>query len=212
MVTGTMNFSNSGDQLEAFHRREHGDRRRDDAVAEQERRADDAEQDHDGNAGPIGDAVGGDQRQQRQDAALAVVVGAQHEHDVFERDHQHQRPEDQRHDAEDVGCQRLLVAGGAQCDGQGVERAGADVAEHHAERGERQEPELALVAGLAAVGWRPIEARRRRFGASGSIHSHGPLDYTRVGVVKIRIQVHSRQETALRRAGGVPGCRPSTSR
>jgi hypothetical protein len=41
-------------------------------------------------------------RQQGQDAALAVVVGAQDERQVLEDHHQRQRPEHQRQDAEDV--------------------------------------------------------------------------------------------------------------
>ena len=35
------------------------------------------------------------QRHQRQDAALAAVVGAHDQQDVFYRDDQHERPEDQ---------------------------------------------------------------------------------------------------------------------
>ena len=35
------------------------------------------------------------QRHQRQDAALAAIVGEQDEQDVFHRDDQHERPEDQ---------------------------------------------------------------------------------------------------------------------
>ena len=136
-----MNLSNAGViELEALHRRKHRDRRGDDAVAVEQRRAHDAEQDQNRNPGAVGDAVGRDQRQQRQDAAFAIVVGAQNEDDVFERDHRHQRPEDQRHHPEDVGGGRRGMAGGAQGDGKGVERARADIAEHHAERGEREEP------------------------------------------------------------------------
>ena len=42
------------------------------------------------------------QRDQRHDAALAVVVGAHHQRDVGEGDDDHHRPEDQRHHAVDV--------------------------------------------------------------------------------------------------------------
>ena len=42
------------------------------------------------------------QRHQRQDAALAAVVGAHDQHHVFHRDDQHERPEDQRQDAQDL--------------------------------------------------------------------------------------------------------------
>ena len=42
------------------------------------------------------------QREQRQDAALAAVVGAQDERDVLEGDHEVQRPEHERQHAEHV--------------------------------------------------------------------------------------------------------------
>ena len=48
-------------------------------------------------AGPL--AVGGllrHERGEREDAALALVVGAHHEHQVLERDDDDQRPRDQR--------------------------------------------------------------------------------------------------------------------
>ena len=44
------------------------------------------------------------------------------------------------------------MTGGAQRDGQGVERACADIAEHDADRGEREEGGTALMAQFAAVG------------------------------------------------------------
>ena len=79
-----------------------------------------------------------DQRQQRQDAALAVIVGAQDENDVFERHHQHQRPEDERDDAEDFGGCRAHGRWPLSATGKRIERAGADIAEDDAERRQRQ--------------------------------------------------------------------------
>src|SRR5262249_38567768 len=104
------------DELEALHGGKHGNRRRDDAVAIEQRRARDAKQDQNRNLRTVGNFL--DQRQQRKDSAFAVVVGAQDEDDVFERYHRHQRPEDQRDDPKDVGCGRDRMPGGAQRDGK----------------------------------------------------------------------------------------------
>ena len=78
----------------------------------------------------------------RQRTALAVVVGAQDEQHVLDRDDHDQRPEDERHDAED----HLAREGASSRSGgegllQGIERARADVAVHDPERAERQRPE-----------------------------------------------------------------------
>src|SRR5262245_16880079 len=156
-VSGRTKCSNAGVTSLRPSMAESTDGRRDDAVAIEQRRARDAEQDQ--NRGPrtIGNSL--HQRQQRQDSAFAVVVGAQDEDDVFERHHRHQRPEDERDDPEDVDRGRDGMAGGAQRDGQGIERARADIAEHDAGRGEREEPGIALMVQFAAVG--RIGARSR---------------------------------------------------
>ena len=70
-------------QLQPLDRRQHRDRRRDHRVAEEHRRADDAEQQHDTGAPP--ERARG-QRGERQRAALAVVVGAQQDQHVFDGD------------------------------------------------------------------------------------------------------------------------------
>jgi hypothetical protein len=66
------------------------------------------------------------QREQRDNAALAVIVGAQDKNSVFERDDQDDRPEDHRHDSDHGfgrGCpaclDRLL---------QPIKCAGTDIA------------------------------------------------------------------------------------
>jgi hypothetical protein len=46
-------------------------------------------------AAPAGDALPADQRDQRHDPALAVVVGPHHEQDVGDGDDEGHRPEDQ---------------------------------------------------------------------------------------------------------------------
>jgi len=89
-----------------------------------------------------------DKGQQRQNATFAVVVGAQHQLHVFDRNHQHQRPENERDDAFDVGRRRHRVAGGVERDRERVEWTGADIAEHHAKRGQGQKADASgVVAG-----------------------------------------------------------------
>ena len=80
-----------------FDRGQHRDRRRDHAVAEKHRGADDAEQHHERRA--LADRAEGE-RHQGERAALAVVVGAQQDQHVFDGHHQDQRPQDHREHAE----------------------------------------------------------------------------------------------------------------
>ncbi len=89
------------DDIHAFDRREHRDGGRDDRVAEEQRCPHDAYAEHNRRTCREGAAR---QRHQRQDAALAAVVGAQHEHDVLDRDRYRQRPDDQRQNAQNVGA------------------------------------------------------------------------------------------------------------
>ena len=83
-----------------------------------------------------------EQRHQGDDAAFAVVVHPHGEVDVFDRGDEEQRPENERQGAEHrrrIGMRAGIVEHGFQR----VERARADVAEHHAERregGEREAP------------------------------------------------------------------------
>ena len=139
-----------------FDRAQHRDRRRDHAVAVEQRRAEQADRDE-RRGGTILPPFDADQRDQRQDAALALVVGAHHEQQVLDRHRDDQRPEDQRQHAEDVAG----VTPGSACDAgeafaQRVERARADVAVDDAERGEDEERDARL--GLDAV-----NARSGRF-------------------------------------------------
>src|SRR5207248_3482968 len=92
------------------------------------------------------------ERGQGHDAALAVVVGAEDEPDVLDRHDQRDRPEDHRDDAVDVtrrGSHRAVVDGEDGLDG--VERAGADVAEDDAERAERQREATAVAGWMAGL-------------------------------------------------------------
>ena len=93
--------------LQAFDRRQHRDRRRDQRVAIEERGADDAEQD-DGKALAADRAIG--KGHQRKRPAFAVIVGAEQDQHVFDRDDQNQRPDDERQNAEDHRLERSLTA------------------------------------------------------------------------------------------------------
>ena len=135
------------DLLHAFERRQHRNRRRDRAVAVDQRRAEQAGGDNQRPLMPL-DA---EQGHQRDDAALAVIVDAHGDIDVFDRRDEEQRPDDERQGAQRrrrVGMGPGVVEHGLQR----VERARADVAEHHAERRDAGEPKspdrLRLGAGL----------------------------------------------------------------
>ena len=89
--------------LQSLDSRQHRDRRRDQAVAvehgraEQPQRAERSPQQR-MHAAPLDRLAC--ERLQGQNAALTVVIGTQHEHDVLEGDHHHQTPEDQRQQAQ----------------------------------------------------------------------------------------------------------------
>ena len=69
----------------------------------------------------------GGQRQQRGSTALTMIVGAQHQHDVFEGHDDRQRPEENRQDAEDAGrVERNVTRGKHRFDR--IQNAGADIA------------------------------------------------------------------------------------
>ena len=151
-----------GSHLQAFHGREHGDGRRQHRVAVEKRRPEHAaRQQRRAQPGMVAHRRGGE-RQQRHDAALPAVVGAQHEAHVLERHHDHQRPEDRRDASQDVlrGERDAVLRIEGLLDG--VERARADVAVHHAQ-GEQRQGGGAL-AGTRLAGGRRARARGGRFG------------------------------------------------
>ena len=146
--------------LQAFDRGQHRQRRRDDGVAVEQRAADDAEQDYDARRDAPSARDG--ERHQRQRAALAVVVGAQQDQDVFGGDDEEQRPDDQRQDAEHNRFARG-VAGARRRQhrfAQRVERAGADVAVDDADAAERQRPEAGFDRRVATIRGRSRAARQ----------------------------------------------------
>jgi hypothetical protein len=81
-----------GDELDAFDRGKHRQRRGDYRVTIKQRAADDPEQ-HD-RAGAMTDRALR-QRHQCQRSALAVVICAQQDHHIFKRHHDDERPQDQ---------------------------------------------------------------------------------------------------------------------
>jgi hypothetical protein len=123
---------------ETFDRAEHGDRRRDHAVAVEQAGAEQREQDRHGESRAFLLAMI-DERGERQDAAFALVVGAHDEDEVLDDDDQRERPEEQRRHAQHVRRNVRAdgdVLGVGQALAHRVERRRADVAVHHAERAE----------------------------------------------------------------------------
>src|SRR5579871_4611002 len=112
--------------LQTLDRAEHRDRRRDHAIAIEQGGTDQADDEQRGARASARGMPCIQQREQRDDTALAAIISAQNENGVFESDDEKQRPEDQRHGAYDVfgrgstaRVDRLF---------QPVERTGADVA------------------------------------------------------------------------------------
>jgi hypothetical protein len=133
--------------FQTFHRRQHGDGGRQHAVAEEQRQADDRADADSGLDSSRHSGRAMRQRRQRQGAALAVIVGAHDDEDVFDRHHQNQRPEnhgERAHHRDMVGQSAL---GGQHRGAQGIERRGADIAEHHAQRAQHQSEQIAAVIG-----------------------------------------------------------------
>jgi hypothetical protein len=165
-------------QLEPLHGREHRDRRRDDAVSVQQRGAQDAEENDDRELGAIGNPIGAHKREEREDAALALVVGAQDDDDIFQGHHHHECPEDQRDDAEHVGRSRDRMDEARKGHLERVERARPDIAIDDTERRQRQEPgtarmmEVPGLAGVSCTGTRDQRAGGRYRDARRHIHAH----------------------------------------
>ncbi len=122
--------------FQSLDRAQHRDRRGDDAVAVEQRGADQTRR-HDPSI-PLAPLTGRAQDQcgERQEPALAMIVGAHDDKHVFDRDDQRQGPDDQRKSTEDCGLAQI-----AEIDerlAHGIERRGADIAIDDAERGDGQ--------------------------------------------------------------------------
>ena len=122
--------------LETFDSAEYRDGRRDHAIAIEQRSPDQTDDEQGGTPAAARCAPCIEQREQGHDAALSVIVGAQDQNCVFERDDQKESPEDQRHDAHHcVGAGRPGCVDGLL---QPIKRAGADIAVDNTECGKRR--------------------------------------------------------------------------
>ena len=94
------------------------------------------------------------EQHQQRDAALALVVCAQDEHDVFDADDNGQRPDDERKHAHDVDVQQGNGVRAVEAFLDGIQRTGAHVALDHTKRrqGERHGPPLAVGVALCCGG------------------------------------------------------------
>ena len=127
------------DQFQAFDGGQHGNRRRDDGVAVEQRRAGHSEQ---RDEQKIAAHRALQQRHQAQRSALAMIVGAHDQPDVFQGHDDGQRPQHQRHHPDHHGfAERGAGGGGRQALLQRIERTGADIAIDHPDRSQRQRPE-----------------------------------------------------------------------
>ena len=129
-------------ELQAFHRAQHRDRRRD--HASQKNSAVPASAQPTSTCGPARHVTELPlrEREQREDATLALVVRSHHDHDVFQRDRDRERPEDERQHAENR--RRVVRARGLQRFLQRVQRARADVSVDDPMAPTTAEPDLLL--------------------------------------------------------------------
>ena len=137
------------DRRQSLDRRQHRNRRRDHRIAVEQCGGEDAEHDDARRPFLLLGRRAVDQGEQGQAAALALVVGAHDDEDVFQRHDDHHRPEDQAQHAVDVqriGIDRVMAGKGLA---EGVDRRGADIAEHDADRPHHHLGERSL--GMMAV-------------------------------------------------------------
>ena len=131
--------------LQAFDRRQHADRRRDDAVAEQQPRPEHQRPQQERRAAPF---VLMQEAVKREHAAFAVVLRAQNKDRVFKGDNDRDRPDHERYAAQHVGGRLRTVGAAEEQLIHRVERRSADIAVHDAERAERQTRKSAVRCGL----------------------------------------------------------------
>jgi len=163
---------------QALDRAEHRDRRRDHAVAEEDRGAEDAEKEQPpAQIRPVAHRLRGE-REHRDQAAFPVVVGTQDQDDVLDRDDHGQRPEHEREDAVDVvrGERHVAVREHLL---QGVERTRADVAVDDADGTEREDGQARRRARRGALRLLPFGDDRRRRRRVAQICTFVPSSTTR---------------------------------
>ena len=116
--------------LQSLHRAKNRDCGRYGAVAIQQRRADQSDDEQIRTPCSGLRVAGVKKRQKRDDAAFAAIVCPHDQHGVFERDDEDQCPEDQRDHAEDsfVGENAAVMSCRLRGFLQGIKRAGPDIA------------------------------------------------------------------------------------
>ena len=140
--------------LQSFKSGQDGNRRRDHRVARKQRGSGDAKQKRHRRPLPKRALR---ERHEREDAALALVVGLHQEQHIFRGDDNQQRPNDQRNDADDLGGAERAAFELTERRLQRVERARADIAENDADRAERKHPGIPgrmRQVALGAIDWR----------------------------------------------------------
>ncbi|MCY1290815.1 hypothetical protein D9M70_399770 [compost metagenome] len=104
--------------------------------------------------------------EQRQRAALPLVVGAQQEQHVLDRDDNRQRPDHQRDQADNLHVGHAVVGNRAQRFAKGIERAGADIAVDDTDRAKPEDQQAAQILRLVGGGMRLGHANLLAFTAS----------------------------------------------
>ena len=139
-----------GHELQPLECRQDRNRRGDGGVAVKQRRADHAQNQHPEIRPPHGALR---KRQQRKRAALALVICAQQDQDVFHRHDQDQRPDDQRQHAQHILALDAAMAGAGRMHrlAKGVKRRGADIAVNHADGRQRQRQKARALVRLRLV-------------------------------------------------------------
>ena len=116
--------------LQPLHRTQHRNRRGDNAIAIKQAGAKNTHiEQHPAQLGPVFDGLRR-QRQHGNQPALALVVGAQHQHHVFERHDDGQRPKNHGQDAVHIVWRKRHVARAKHLF-ERIQHAGANVAIHH---------------------------------------------------------------------------------
>ena len=123
--------------LQPLHRGQHRDGRGNDAVAIKQRGAENAHrQQHLAQPGLVFHRLRG-QRQHGNEPALAIVVGAQYQHHVFEGDDDREGPEENGQDAVDIVWRERHVARAKHLLDR-VQHAGADIAIDNTDGAQRE--------------------------------------------------------------------------
>ena len=125
-----------GSHIEPFNGRKHGNGRSNDPVTVQEGGARGTQHSEHCPSFPIFFQRSLQAGKERKDTAFAFVVGLHDENNILQTNHKHQRPEDQRKDAENIDWRGrdAMAAGKALLDG--VQRAGADIAINNPQGGQ----------------------------------------------------------------------------